>query len=426
VNVRENLEIGLEGLARHKLRSFLTSLGIIFGVAAVIAMLSIGEGARREALEQIRLLGVNNILVRAHSSTKSDGEGARKVELSAGLVALDGVAIREVCPLVKSVVPQWEKATTAQAGSLRSKVALVGTTPEFLEVFGYALAAGTFLRTADETSQANVCVLSAETRAALFRFESPIGKMVKVDDQWFSVIGVLDRQLAPGKAVEKIALRDPNRNVYIPITTAREKLERWPAGVRPGLTDDAMPVRAEIVDQLTVHVVSEEWIDEAATVIRRILERRHYGSGDYEVIVPELLVRQSQKTQKIFNVVMGAIAGISLLVGGIGIMNIMLASVWERTREIGLRRALGARQKDVLAQFLLEASFLSLSGGVTGIGVGYVLTRMISAWAGWRTVVSPLAVLLAFGVSASVGVAFGYYPARRAALQNPIESLRYE
>ncbi len=430
MNFGANAAIGLEGLRVHKLRSFLTSLGIIFGVAAVIAMLSIGEGARREALEQIRLLGTNNILVRSKPSPPPTGERTRP-SFSTGLVAADGEAIREICPFVERVVPQWEKSAFAQAGSARTEARVIGTTPDFLVVFGYRLREGSFLLPEQLVARANVCVLADDVKKALFPFEAALGKRVKLDDQWFEVIGVMERQLSPGSAVPNLQVRNLNLDVYLPLTTAREKLERRPPGASSNANmnmndDDAPIVRPEALDQIAVRVSSEEGIDEAAAVVRRILSRRHFGVVDYEIVVPEALVRQSQKTQRIFNVVMGAIAGISLLVGGIGIMNIMLASVWERTKEIGIRRALGATRRDVLSQFLFEASVLSIAGGLVGIAVGIGLTRAITLFAAWKTVVSIPAVVAAFVVSAAVGISFGYYPAKRAALQDPIESLRYE
>ncbi len=431
----ENLRIGLDGLIAHKLRSVLTALGIIFGVAAVIAMLSIGEGAREEALEQIRLMGMNNILIRARVPSEESRNNAQ-ASFSPGLLALDAEAILEICPNVEFVVPQWEKNAAAQVGSERHDVRIIGTTPEYLRAFGYRLRAGRFLLPVDLPGQANVCVIGADIQRTFFRGNPAIGKELKIDDLWFSVVGVMESQSVPAKKVGSFEVRNLNMDVYIPLTTAQYKMARIirdeqasvsvsrRGQVRSSNNDVAIP--RDQLDQLTVKVTSEEWISEVTTVIERILTRRHYGVPDYEVIVPEALLQQSQQTQKIFNIVMGAIAGISLLVGGIGIMNIMLASVLERTKEIGIRRAIGATQADVLGQFLFEAVFLSIVGGLVGIALGFGLTEAITLYAGWRTTVSPPAVLMAFTVSAMVGIAFGFYPARKAARQNPIESLRYE
>jgi putative ABC transport system permease protein len=435
VNFRESAEVGLTGLLTHKLRSLLTALGIIFGVAAVIAMLSIGEGARREALEQIRLMGVNNVIIRAKDPTQQSFSKA-KANFSPGLTMLDGEAIREICPMIESIVPQWEKTVAAQYRSERKDIKIIATTPEFLPVFNYSLNEGVFLAGSNLERQDNVCVIGNGVKDKLFHFEDPLGKQIKLDNQWFLVVGVMEKQLSQTKKIENLQLRNLNMDVYLPLTTAQYKMERlkgstggsavfFGGGAR-FTSGSSSRVPRQQLDQLVVKVAGERALDEVIPVINHILARRHYGIDDYEVIVPDALVDQSQKTQRIFNVVMGAIAGISLLVGGIGIMNIMLASVLERTREIGVRRAMGARRSDVLAQFLTEAIVLSVAGGLAGIAVGYALTEIITLYAEWRTIISLPAVALAFIVSVGVGIAFGYYPARKAAYQSPIESLRYE
>jgi putative ABC transport system permease protein len=433
----ESARIGTEGLLSHRIRSVLTALGIIFGVAAVVAMLSIGEGAKLEALEQIRLMGVNNIIIRAKApSATTQAKSKAKANFSTGLVALDASAIVEICPDVDVAVPQWEKVTQAQVDGEREEVRVIGTTPDFLTAFAYEVSAGRFIAKEHLAAQENVCVIGRDVKSALFRFASPIGRSIKIDKQWFTVIGVMAGQLTPSKKVENLDVRNLNMDVYIPLTTAQSKMERYQEKGSASVTffgggvfassDDRTPVARNLLDQITVKLAREGLVDESAALIRRILDRRHYGVPDYEIVVPEALVRQSQKTQQIFNIVMGAIAGISLLVGGIGIMNIMLASVLERTKEIGVRRAVGASRNDVLGQFLFEATFLSVVGGVIGIVLGFGLTQIITLYAGWRTVVSVGAIVLSFTVSAAVGIGFGYYPARKAAYQNPIDSLRYE
>jgi len=430
------MRIGLGGLVTHKLRSVLTGLGIIFGVAAVIAMLSIGEGARQEALEQIKLMGVNNIIIRSKDVTTQSIKGA-KASFSTGLIKLDGDAIKEICPLVDYVVPQWEKTAPAQFRSERHDVKVVGTTPEFLNAFGYKVADGFFINTSHVRNEDNVCAIGSDVKSTFFHFENPLGKQIKIDNQWFTVIGIMQSQLAPEKKVGGLQVRNLNMDVYIPISTAQMKMDRMKPGGSSSFqffgggavffsSGDETPVPKNLLDQITVKVASEDKIEEATDIIQRVMERRHFGIQDYEIVVPEALMEQSQQTQRIFNVVMGAIAGISLLVGGIGIMNIMLASVLERTKEIGVRRAVGATRTDVLGQFLFEAIFLSVVGGVLGIVLGFSLTGAITLYAGWRTVVSIPSILLAFTVSALVGIGFGFYPARKAATQNPIESLRYE
>ncbi len=431
------MRIGLGGLVSHKLRSVLTALGIIFGVAAVIAMLSIGEGARQEALEQIKLMGVNNIIIRSKEITTQSLRGS-KASFSTGLITLDGLAIKEICPTVDYVVPQWEKTTPAQFRSERRDVRVIGTTPDFLNAFGYQVADGSFISKAHLQDEDNVCVVGSDIKSSFFHFENPLGKQIKIDNQWFTIIGIMQSQMTPEKKIGGLQVRNLNMDIYIPITTAQMKMDRMKPGAGGGgvtffgggaiffSSGDQTPLPRDLLNQITVKVASEDKIDEVTSIIQRILERRHFGIEDYEIVVPEALMEQSQQTQKIFNVVMGAIAGISLLVGGIGIMNIMLASVLERTKEIGVRRAVGATRSDVLGQFLFEAVFLSIVGGLLGVGLGYSLTKAITLYAEWRTVVSIPACLLAFTVSALVGIGFGYYPARKAAIQNPIESLRYE
>ncbi len=437
MNIRENMRIGIGGLVTHKLRSVLTALGIIFGVAAVIAMLSIGEGARQEALEQIKLMGVNNIIIRVKDITSQSLRGA-KASFSTGLIVLDGKAIKEICPDVDYVVPQWEKTTAAQYRSERRDVKVIGTTPEYVDAFGYHVSEGTFFQKANVQSEDNVCVIGSDVKTTFFHFENPLGKEIKIDNQWFTIIGIMQSQMTPEKKIGGLQVRNLNMDVYIPISTAQMKMERTKPGASGGgvtffgggavffSSGDQTPLPRDLLDQITIKVTSEDKIEEATGIIQRIMQRRHFGIEDYEIVVPEALMEQSQQTQRIFNVVMGAIAGISLLVGGIGIMNIMLASVLERTKEIGVRRAVGATRADVLGQFLFEAVFLSIVGGMLGVGLGYTLTKAITLYAEWRTVVSVPAILLAFTVSAIVGIGFGYYPARKAAIQNPIESLRYE
>jgi putative ABC transport system permease protein len=400
-------------------------------------MLSIGEGARREALDEIRLMGINNVIIRAKEQTQQSFSKA-KANFSPGLTIEDGLAIKEICPHVDQIVPQWEKSVTAQYGTDAADVRVIGTTPNFLPVFHYTINEGKFILPVQLEGQDNVCVIGNGVQEKLFHYESALGKQVKLDKQWFTVIGVMEHQISQSKKIENLNLRNLNMDVYVPLTTAQYKMERMRKSsssrsvtVMGGMVSSSggnteSPVPRQELDELIVKLENEDALTEAVPIIRHILARRHFDVDDYEVVVPDALLDQSQKTQRIFNVVMGAIAGISLLVGGIGIMNIMLASVLERTREIGVRRAMGARQSDILSQFLFEALVLSVAGGLIGILVGYGLTEVITLYAGWRTIMSTPAVILSFCVSAGVGVSFGYYPARRAAFLNPIDALRYE
>ena len=417
MELRETLGLSAAGLAAHKLRTCLTMLGIIFGVAAVIAMLSIGEGARQEALGQIRQMGIDNIIVQ-HWSPESDEEGeegeARGGQnLSRGLSRQDAEALAEICPLAEIVAPLREIKVKARAGSTPFQTMLVGATPEYIRVLDARLGRGVYLSDEDLRDARRVCVLGSDAKRALFLFEEAIGRQVKLHDQWFTVVGVLeDKGAASGKIGGVLEVRNTDEDIYVPLTTLLKRF-KWEAD------------QAELT-QITIKVPGSEKLQEAANIIRSILHRRHRGVDDFKIAIPEELLRHSQSTQRIFNIVMGCIAGISLVVGGIGIMNIMLASVLERTREIGIRRALGARRRDVMAQFLVESVAVSLIGGVLGVILGYSLTEIITLYAHWKTIVHFWTIALSFGVAAGVGITFGYYPARQAALLNPIDALRYE
>jgi len=411
VNFRESFSVSLNGILTHKLRSFLTMLGIIFGVAAVIAMLSIGAGAKKEALDQIKLLGVNNVIFRSEPIEKEDDERGTIVE-STGLTMDDSRSLYIINPLVKASVPQKEITDMRAArGSNETTVTLVGTTPKFKDVLNIDLKQGSFFNYQDMHQARRVCVLGNSVRKELFQYKYPISKLIKIGDVWFTVIGTMEpKPRSTGKG--GIGDRDMNYDVYIPISTATFRFEISKSDPE--------------VDQIILNIKDEEKIKEAANIANSLISIRHNNLQDYKVIVPEELMRQSQKTQSIFNIVMGAIAGISLLVGGIGIMNIMLASILERTREIGVRRALGATRKDILGQFLIEAVLLSFTGGIVGILLGFLMTKIISSYAHWKTIIEFGSIFLSFGVSVSIGMIFGIYPARKAAMMDPIESLRYE
>lgn len=421
----ESFRIALESISGNRSRAALTALGVVFGVAAVVAMVSIGEGARLETVRQIELLGANNIIV----NRKNDENADQKIS-SPGLTIEDAEAIKRVNPYAQSVTPsRVERIVTSYKSSVET-FAVVGTTPDYPETFNSKVALGSFFKSFHMDASSNVCVLGAGVADKLFPFEGSLDKKIKIGDLWFGVVGVMARKAASGGA--GAGMRDFNDDIYVPFSTMTDKIEIVDAETRRQREDYAYRQRTRVmidkssVDRLTVKVNNPDAIAEAAHLVKRTLERRHRGAKDYEVVLPEQLLAQKQKTQRIFNVVMGAIAGISLLVGGIGIMNIMLASILERTREIGVRRAVGATRGDVLSQFLLEATTISVAGGLAGVALGYVFTQLISSYAGWTTVVSVWAIVFAFVVSVATGVVFGYYPAKKAAEQNPIESLRYE
>ena len=411
MNLRQSFSVSLVGLASHKLRSLLTMLGIIFGVSAVIAMLSIGAGAKKEALDQIRLLGMNNVIIRSQPVESTEDESGTVVE-ARGLTIDDARSLHVLNPLVERSVPQKEiQEMRTSHGSDEVGATLVGSMPDLQDVLNLGTAGGNFFNYTDVHEARRVCVLGHSIKRQLFYFENAVGEQVKIGNLWFTVAGVAEpkpRSTGRGGAGD----RDMNMDVYIPLTTMMHRFDSDP--------------KDPDVDQIILNISDEERIKEAANLARALLDLRHKQMEDYRITVPEELLRQSQSTQRIFNIVMGAIAGISLLVGGIGIMNIMLATILERTREIGIRRAMGATRNDILGQFLIEAVLLSFSGGLIGILIGFLMTKAISSYAHWQTIIHVGSILLAFGVSASVGIIFGLYPARKAARLDPIEALRYE
>jgi putative ABC transport system permease protein len=390
----------------HKLRSSLTMLGIIFGVAAVIAMLAIGEGARRKTLSQIQSLGLQNIIVQQQELSGEEDEELQDQKM---LNFNDVKALGKIIPVADAVVPVIEREYEAVYETRTSEIKLVGTVPAYFEMMNLKLVRGGYFSAMDNRGHQRVCILGSAIARELFLVENPLKKMLKIGKVWFRVIGVLEYQPVSVAGTQQV---DLNRNVYAPINTVNIRFDR----------DET----EGILEQIVVKVREGSPIVATADLIDQILFRRHNDVKNYALIVPERLLQQSEETQRIFNIVMGAIAGISLLVGGIGIMNIMLASVLERTREIGVRRSLGATQRNIRNQFLMESVTLSLLGGIAGVLLGYGLAFGITLYSEWETAISIWSVILAFGVSSGVGVIFGYVPARKAAELNPIDALRYE
>ncbi|HEX2831726.1 MAG TPA: ABC transporter permease [Thermoanaerobaculia bacterium] len=408
----ETFATALGNLNRHKLRTSLTMLGMVFGVGAVIAMLSIGAGAEKKALEAIGRLGLRNVIVRAKAVKPEDRQELRKKSL--GVSLRDGEAIVEAVPNVERVLPRVEvKPYKIMAAGAKTKGKVFGVSWQYRNVANVGLAEGRFFDARDEHEHAQVAVIGAEVRRNLFGYGPVIGKQLKVNEVWLEVVGVLAADPASSSsAQDAVTAQSTAKEIWIPVSTAMRKFDRDPL--------DAP------VDELLVTVKEGVSTRRTAQVIEPLLQRLHGGADDYEVVVPEALLEQSRQTQRIFNIVMGSIAGISLLVGGIGIMNIMLASVLERTREIGVRRAIGATRKDIRSQFVVESFAISLIGGISGIVIGIVLARVVAAYAGWPTVITIWSLILSTGVSISVGLVSGIYPAARAAELNPVEALRYE
>jgi putative ABC transport system permease protein len=409
------LRLGLENLRAHKLRSLLTMLGMIFGVAAVVAMLSIGAGAQQEVMAFIEQLGVRNLIVEAREAP--DSQTLQKVrKLSAGLSFKD---LRVIQSNIEHI-----SAASARKRFTPSKLMpkplggdtpiVYGITPAYATIANLKVATGRFFDDAETSAAAPVAVLGEAASAALFGTDDPIGRYVKVNDQWFRVVGVAGPQLTVQSDVAGIPAQDRNNIIYVPLYSSVFRLE------------DGQSAQKDEIDGIYLQMNQGSDITGAAAMIRGILDVAHRGAGDFTIISPAELLAEQRRTQRIFEMVMVAIASISLLVGGIGIMNIMLASVLERTREIGVRRAIGARQRDVVRQFLIETTIISLTGGVAGILTGVGLSQLIGVLAGWSTIVTTSSIVLAFGVSALIGVFFGIYPASRASRLNPIEALRYE
>lgn len=409
---RDMLRVGLEGLSQHRLRAVLTTLGVMFGVAAVIAMLTIGEGAKRKALGIYNSLGVNNIIVRDKNLSDMELEEVR-ARFSSGLSLADAEAIGRIVPGVVNVAPQVELDVEAKSGGKSTKVTLVGVSHAFQEVFKTVAYNGDFLIRDQHDREVRVCVLGAEVSRTLFPIQDAVGKRVKLNDQWFEVVGTMANKALFTETVGELAARNLNQDVYIPLSAFLRRFSK----------ENAL---ASQIDQLTVQVSDTERLLEAAEIVRRILYRRHHKNTDFDLVIPFELLKQEERERRIYNIVLGSIAAISLLVGGIGIMNIMLATVLERTREIGLRRAMGAKRHDILVQLLIEAVGLSLAGGLFGILLGVGMAVVIDAIAEFETIISPVALILAFGLSGAVGVLSGTFPARRAAFVNPIDALRYE
>jgi putative ABC transport system permease protein len=412
MDLRESFASGLDSLRAHRLRAFLTMLGIVFGVGAVIAMLSIGAGAEKQALELIDALGMRNVIVQLREPTR-EADLIEMRKASVGLGERDARAIAEAVPGVtrvaqKAVVEVYK--ALGRAGRARPRV--LGVSTGYAEMMHLRLFEGRFLDADDAATMAQVCVIGSSLRRDLFAFGEALGQPVKVNERWLTVVGVLDAPGSGEREVQGVHLASTANDLYLPVTTAVRKF-------------DPPPLKSAL-DELVVEVGEGASPRDAAGAIDSLLDQLHGGAHDYALVVPEELLEQSRRTQRLFDLVMGCIAGISLLVGGIGIMNIMLATVLERTQEIGLRRASGATRRDVRNQFLIEAFTISAAGGALGIAMGVAIAAGVAASAGWSTVVTASSILLASGVALAVGIVSGLYPALRAARMDPIEALRHE
>jgi putative ABC transport system permease protein len=401
-------------LRAQKTRTLLTALGIVFGVGSVIGMLAIGAGAREESLRFIEQLGVRNILIDSRPATSQE-ELQQRRRSSPGLSDRDA---RILQANIEDLEIQSARRSLHPARVLpkpsRDIPELYGVRPAYSIIHSLHLAEGKFFDESDDAASATVCVLGETAKVNLLGYGAAIGKFVKVNDTWLEVVGVLHEQLMAGSQNSGGAMQDINNIVYIPINTFQYRF--WDQS--SGLKDD--------LDGIELRLKSDADSIEVAKVVTAVLNSTHHNVQDFSVTIPAALLAQQKRTQTIFTYVMVAIAAISLLVGGIGIMNIVLATVLERTREIGIRRSIGARRFDIVRQFLTESVLISVGGGLLGIGFGFFLAWLIAQTAEWKTIVTTASVIIAFGVSVAVGVVFGIYPAVKASQINPIDALRYE
>src|SRR5215510_12336400 len=405
-----NLAFG--NLYTHKLRTFLTMLGMVFGVGAVIAMLSIGAGAEKESLRIIDTMGLRNIIVKDREFKDEDLKKVR--ENSIGLALRDIHAISSVTPDLETYSAR-KRVKTFQIFSFKGKSDdsnVVGITPSYFRLARYDLAVGSFISEIDQKDYEQVCVIGSRVKQKLFGTLSPIGQSLKIDKLWFSVIGVLADNNLTKDEFEGVKLQEFSNDIYIPLATALKKFE-------------LKRFESEL-DEIVLSLKNTDALKSSAVLISQVLANTHGKADDYSIVVPRELLEQNQRTQRIFNIVMSCIASISLLVGGIGIMNIMLANILERTREIGVRRSLGARRRDIWQQFLIEALTISFIGGLIGVAFGFIVSRVVAIYAEWNTLVTWNSIAMSFGVSAAVGLIFGLYPAVRASRLDPVEALRHE
>lgn len=445
-----NFDIAIEAIRRNKLRAFLTSLGIIFGVASVIAMLAIGQGAQQEILAQMQLLGTNNVIIQPILEQKEgtvDENDSGKEEhkrFSPGLTLEDLKSVKEILSEVDFISPEIVYETSFIRNARIRTGKLVGVNNDYFSINNFEFSEGGSFNDVQIENANPVCVIGYDVRTKFFAGINPVGQKIKAGDLWLTVIGVLKKRELTTENIQSLGIRNYNLDIYAPATTVLLRFKNRALVTKNDVGAEReggiVIVNGQVVsptsstgnenynqlDKLIVRVSDTKFSVNVAEVLSRMLQRRHNQVVDFEIIVPEQLLQQEQRTKRIFNIVLSSIASISLIVGGIGIMNIMLASVVERFREIGVRMAVGAQRRDIELQFLTEALAISVTGGVIGIILGIVFSYAIEATADIATIVTPMSIFISFGVALVIGVTFGFFPAKNAAQQDPVNALRHE
>jgi putative ABC transport system permease protein len=436
VYFQRNITLALEGINQNKFRAFLTALGIIFGVFAVVSMLAIGNGAKKSILDQLKIIGTNNIVINSippdptGESNEEDQSKEEKKSFSPGLTMQDVRAIKNIVPEIESVSIESGSDAKILFGKNTVKSKCLAVNNDFFKINNLILYKGSYFTDHHDKTGSRVCILGANAASRLFLGKNPIGNSVKSNNVIFTVIGVLKRRMISKETLAKLDVNNYSNNIFIPMETYKlrvdNKIRIGAKDVKRSNDDETDIVNYHQLDKVVVKIKEASKMESSAELISRLLLRKHNNQQDFEIKVPELLIKQQQNTQETLNFILAVIAGISLLVGGIGIMNIMLASVLERIKEIGLRRSIGATEKDIVYQFLLEAVCISLAGGIIGVILGVGGAKIIAAYADIATEISISSILVSFVIAVGIGIIFGIMPAKKAAKLDPIAALRTE
>lgn len=429
----KNAQIAFDSILANKFRAILTTLGIIFGVGAVISMLAIGNGAQQQILEQLKIVGVNNVIVKsvyeaeAGKSEEEESEPGQAKKYSPGLTLKDFINIEKVTPEIMHISPEVGYETYAVSSTIRKKTKVIGVSPSYFNIFNIDLESGNYFYDAQNDARKKVCLLGSKISKLLFPKTNPIGKTIRVGKLNLTVVGVMEKLSGVTESLQDMGINDYNNEVYVPIKTILSRFkDRGKSSVQDEWQGGGEPENPNQLDKIVIQLSDKGDMISTGDLLNRMMVRRHNEVEDYSINIPEQTLKQQKETDDLFNWLLGAIASISLVVGGIGIMNIMLASVQERIKEIGLRRAIGAKKSDIKLQFILEASFISLFGGVLGIILGVGLSYAVEIFLEMPTKISIFSIFLSFIISVLTGIIFGYLPANKAAEQNPVNSLKYE